>query len=78
MLQYPHDPGGTYRCGECQWVGIPDNTPEQLGNISLRDYFASMAMGGALATDDEVADKLAYAGWCYDMADAMMEARKID
>ena len=41
--------------------------------MTLRDYFAAKAMQGiAKGIEDEVRA----ARWCYEMADAMLEARK--
>lgn len=49
---------------------------------SLRDHFAGCALQGLLTTfqdDQRDVDGLnpaVYARWCYEMADAMLEARK--
>ncbi|WNO06000.1 hypothetical protein [Rhodoferax mekongensis] len=46
--------------------------------MTLRDYFAGEALSGLVASctnDQEVTPRLA-AKWCYEMADAMLEARK--
>ena len=46
--------------------------------MSLRDYFAAKAMQGFIAstTDDSNINKNRCAKWTYEMADAMLEARK--
>ena len=51
---------------------------EEHRGMSLRDYFAAKALVGSLVgTECLMADtKDALAGWCYNMADAMLEARK--
>jgi hypothetical protein len=51
------------------------NLFQQYG-MTLRDYFAAKAMQGSLASSDEVAKVHSFAAWCYEMADAMMEARE--
>ena len=51
----------------------------QYNGMTLRDYFASKAMQGALsgcATRGEVVIYSNLAGLSYDMADAMMKARE--
>jgi len=53
---------------------IPGGT--ELFGMTLRDYFAAKAMQGSLACDEHVRDKRAFANWCYEMADAMLDARK--
>lgn len=42
----------------------------------LRDYFAGKALECTLSTGYTVSKRSDYAEWCYEMADAMMEARK--
>lgn len=44
--------------------------------MSLRDYFAAKAMQGSLADDAVVHSPAAFAEWCYELADAMLEARE--
>jgi len=48
------------------------------GGISIRDYFAAKAMQGLVAscTNDQELTLSLSAKWCYEMADAMLEARK--
>lgn len=41
--------------------------------MTLRDYFAAKALQGMSA---EIDDEVRAARWCYEMADAMLEARK--
>ena len=41
--------------------------------MTLRDYFAAKALQGMSA---EINDEVRAARWCYEMADAMLEARK--
>ncbi len=49
---------------------------ERLSNMSLRDWFAGMAMQGDIsASGDMVLDAEALVGWSYEVANAMMEAR---
>lgn len=49
--------------------------PSKQKGITLRDEFAKAAMQGALSHNSEVYDKHKFAGWCYELADAMLEAR---
>jgi hypothetical protein len=44
--------------------------------ISLRDYFAAKAMQGLISTGDWDSESDFFATWSYEMADAMLEARK--
>ena len=44
--------------------------------MTLRDYFAAKAMQGSLADDAVVHSPAAFAEWCYELADAMLEARE--
>ena len=41
--------------------------------MTLRDYFAAKALQGMSA---EIDDEVRAARWCYEMADAMLDARK--
>lgn len=53
------------------------NTPEAYVGMALRDYFAAKALGdlGYMTIDDDWSTK-EIAGRCYELADAMLEARK--
>lgn len=57
-----------------------DNGEKIIGNkgMNLRDYFAAKALEVAIyqVKDYYEADKNVVAKWCYEMADAMLEARK--
>ena len=44
--------------------------------VPLRDYFAARAMQTLLGWDDDHANWRTYAEYAYQMADAMLEARK--
>jgi hypothetical protein len=44
--------------------------------MTLRDYFAARAMQTLLGWDDDHANWRTYAEYAYQMADAMLEARK--
>tara|TARA_R110000851_G_scaffold327275_1_gene496596 strand:- start:124 stop:342 length:219 start_codon:yes stop_codon:yes gene_type:complete len=44
-------------------------------NMTLRDKFAGQAM--AYFSDLDFINNKVCANWCYDMADAMLEARKV-
>jgi hypothetical protein len=44
--------------------------------MTLRDYFAAKAMQALLAEPKVTRDLMLYAGAAYDVADAMLEARK--
>ena len=78
LTYWGSDPYGYARCGECNWRGVPDHTPETMQNISLRDYFAGQALAMQLEPGEVVTDEAKCATWCFEMADAMMEARKKD
>lgn len=54
-------------------AALRDYLAGQDEDFTLRDYFAAKAMQG-LARDIE--DEMKAARWCYDMADAMLKARK--
>ncbi len=52
---------------------------ERLSNMSLRDWFAGMAMQGDISASGDMAlDVEALVGWSYEVANAMMEARDGD
>ena len=44
--------------------------------ISIRDYFAAKAMQGVMACNGVYDDEKKLARWCYEQADAMLEARE--
>ena len=52
---------------------VPNEVIEQ--GMDLRDYFAAKAMQGSIAFGGFHDDETAFAKWCYETADAMMEAR---
>ena len=43
--------------------------------MDLRDYFAAKAMQGSISHGGFRDDESLFAKWCYETADAMMEAR---
>ena len=47
-----------------------DFNPQQ--GMTLRDYFAAKALQGMSA---DISDEVRAARWCYEMADAMIQAR---
>lgn len=49
---------------------------ESWTGISIRDYFAAKAMGLSYVTSKDSCSIVEVAELCYEMADAMMEARK--
>jgi len=49
---------------------------DEFNGMDLRDYFAAKAMQGSIAFGGFHDDETAFAKWCYETADAMMEARK--
>ena len=53
-------------------------TEKHIG-MTLRDYFAAKAMQGLVAscTNDQELTLSLSAKWCYEMADAMLESRKM-
>ena len=55
--------------------GSKDEEPAQ-DEMTMRDQFAMAAMGGMLAKDRRYACYDDMARWSYDIADAMMKARK--
>ena len=44
--------------------------------ISIRDYFAAKALQGIMACNGVYEDEKKLAQWCYEQADAMLEARE--
>jgi hypothetical protein len=54
-----------------------DNTPTNqiYDGMSLRDWFAGMALSGTIETNAS-ADDARFAQWAYNVADAMLAARK--
>jgi hypothetical protein len=44
--------------------------------MSLRDWFAGMALSAVISPETHMATTTATAQCCYDIADAMIEARK--
>ena len=44
--------------------------------ISIRDYFAAKALQGVMACNGVYDDEKKLARWCYEQADAMLEARE--
>ena len=47
---------------------------EQYSGITIRDYFAAAALPALTANSGSPSADIA--GWCYELADAMLEARK--
>lgn len=43
--------------------------------MTLRDYFAAKALQGVMACNGVYDDEAKLAKWCYEQADAMLEAR---
>ena len=56
---------------------VPANEPIHSGStgMMLRDYFAAMTITGCLP-GPHTRDYADFAAWAYQMADAMLEARK--
>ena len=52
------------------------NDEKTVYGVSLRDYFAAHAIQALLAEPKVTRDLMLYAGAAYDVADAMLEARK--
>jgi hypothetical protein len=48
--------------------------PDTFG-MTLRDYFAAKALQGTISSSTYRIDIEETANWCYEMADAMLEAR---
>ena len=44
--------------------------------MTLRDYFAAKALQGIMACNGVYENEAQLARWCYEQADAMLEARK--
>jgi hypothetical protein len=44
--------------------------------MTLRDYFAAKALQGVMACNGVYDDEKKLARWCYEQADAMLEARQ--
>ena len=55
---------------------IGPHFPAGYAGMTLRDYFAAKALAGILAnTSDKCASTSTIASCCYELADAMLEAR---
>jgi len=63
------------KCNECGWIGYPD-VSQRIGDISLRDWFAGMALSGFYAFHGAIPLPKTACKRMYMIADAMMEARK--
>ena len=55
---------------------FPPSNPGYAHGMTLRDYFAAQALQGGLAHNRPAADTAGWAKWAYQVADAMMVARK--
>ena len=53
---------------------IDTNSFTQYSGIEIRDYFAAAALPALTANSGSPSADIA--GWCYELADAMLEARK--
>lgn len=53
-----------------------DNLQEFYSGMDLRDYFAAKAMQSYWSDENVASDYKTAAAWAYEMADAMMKARK--
>ena len=51
---------------------FPAHTIAMHEGMTLRDYFAAKALQGMSA---DISDEVRAARWCYEMADAMIQAR---
>lgn len=59
-----------------EWSDAHGNVAPQEYGMTLRDYFAAKAMQGGLCDGSEVYKPNEFAKWCYEMADAMLNARE--
>ena len=48
---------------------------EPFKGMTLRDYFAAKVMQAAISKNGFYDDEKLFADWCYETADAMLEAR---
>jgi hypothetical protein len=55
---------------------FPSNPSMDEYGMTMRDYFAAKAMQGMMSRENIDAYNKEIAKWSYDLADAMMEARK--
>ena len=55
---------------------FPIEKPPFHNGMSLRDYFAAKALQGVMACNGVYEDEKKLARWCYEQADAMLEARE--
>ena len=53
-------------------VEQPNGYMKAVEGMTLRDYFAAKALQGMSA---DISDEVRAARWCYEMADAMIQAR---
>jgi hypothetical protein len=57
-------------------TGGPAFPVGNVNGMSLRDYFAAKALQGIMACNGVYEDEKKLAQWCYEQADAMLEARE--
>ena len=58
------------------YTGGPAFPVGNVNGMSLRDYFAAKALQGVMACNGVYDDEKKLARWCYEQADAMLEARE--
>jgi len=57
-------------------VAPEDSAPVEFHGMTLRDYFAAMAMNAYLSKCPETTSDKKIACWSYEMADAMLKVRE--
>jgi hypothetical protein len=56
---------------------LPDGSHEECEGLTMRDYFAAKVLQALITRESNMhPNPLMYAGAAYDIADAMLEARK--
>ena len=55
---------------------FPRGEVQTAPGMTLRDYFAAKALQGIMACNGVYENEAQLARWCYEQADAMLEARK--
>ena len=74
-MSAPNDGGPAFPFGQfSETTGQPINGYYNPG-MSLRDYFASAALQGILASPDTMGSQPSIAGYAYQFADAMLAER---
>jgi len=59
----------------CDLTAYDSEVQQEMGGMTLRDYFAAKAMQAGIARNGFYDDENQFADWCYETADEMLKAR---